>query len=241
MINNSPIIVSIFQLKFKIPNFKMEDYSKCESDIIKKFPNKLKNYNIGINLDQSNIVEGKSNTISNTELKSLVFHNGNNRIELSEDTITYIEQERYKTWDIFFNSAILALNPLQNILEASEILRTSIRFINKFSFSEFNNPNDYFKTVISSSTESNNDYPLSQFGFKLQSYEPGSNKKAVINHNAEYIQNNEYIYTLDIDTLDYSKYKYDIKHISEIATDLRIMRNNIFLDTVTQKTIDLCN
>lgn len=52
---------------------------------------------------------------------------------------------------------------------------------------------------------------------------------------------NKYIYTLDIDVLDKQKLIYNIATIGESLENLRQIKNKVFFDAITDKTIQLCN
>jgi hypothetical protein len=130
---------------------------------------------------------------------------------------------------------------LSEVLNNIEIIRTSIRFINRFTFDNFDYPQDYFKTLISSSKESELPYPLRQYGFRLLMDIPHSDIYSIVNQNVENVRNNLYIYTFDIDVLDRQHIFFDIETLKANMEYLRDVKNEIFFNNITQKTLDLCN
>ena len=70
---------------------------------------------------------------------------------------------------------------------------------------------------------------------------PQTDIYTIVNHNVENASQGKYLYTLDIDVLDKQKLVFDIDTISDSLENLRNIRNKIFFDTITDKTIELCN
>lgn len=47
------------------------------------------------------------------------------------------------------------------------LMRTLIRFINQFTFDEFDDPEDYFSTMISTNADNAIPYPVLKYGFRI--------------------------------------------------------------------------
>lgn len=151
------------------------------------------------------------------------------KLEISESTITYIDERPYQGWDNFKESAIKSLSSLTDILSNIEVVRTSIRFINRFSFDNFDNPQDYFRTLISSSEDNQLPFPLGQYGFRLLMYVPDSDIYSIVNQNVENVRTNSFMYTFDIDVLDRQRLMFDKETLAENMETLRGIKNEIFL------------
>ena len=114
-------------------------------------------------------------------------------------------------------------------------------FINRFTFDNFDTPQEYFKTLISSVENNRLPYPLRQYGFRLNMGVPDTDIYAIVNQNIENITTNKFIYTFDIDVLDRQRLIFNVSTIIENLETLRNVKNEIFFNNLTQKTLDLCN
>lgn len=121
-----------------------------------------------------------------------------------------------------------------------EIIRTSTRFINRFLFDDFENPEEYFTSLITSTVDRGLPYPLQQYNFRLVMDMPDSNMYAIVNHEASSFSMNKYMYTLDIDVLSRERIIFDKDAISAISDKLREKKNELFFGSITKKTEDLC-
>lgn len=130
---------------------------------------------------------------------------------------------------------------LKEALDNVEINRTSIRFINRFVFPEFNDPSKYFTAMISATENHDLIYPLRQYGFRLRMDIPGTESYAIVNHNVEMAREGDFLYTFDIDVLDCQRLAFDIESLDDKIGNLRNIKNKIFFESLTEKTLELCN
>lgn len=244
-LNNPPVVVALFQLKYNPAGIKLSDFLKYDAQLKHNFPIRKDNIQVGINLGGSSIPLGVSKITGTSDAKvgSYLYCTVDQKIklEISEDTITYIDESPYQGWDNFKGSALKSLSALSEILSNIEIVRTSIRFINRFSFDNFDNPQDYFRTLISGSEDNPLPFPLRQYGFRLLMDVPDSDIYSIVNQNVENLRTNSYIYVFDIDVLDRQQLIFNIETLAENMETLRGVKNEIFFGNVTQKTLDLCN
>lgn len=244
-LNNPPVVVALFQLKFNPAGIKLKDFLKFDSQLKHSLPIRKDNIQVGIDLGGTSIPLGVSKITGTSDAKigSYVYFSVDQKVklEISESTITYIDERPYQGWDNFKESSIKSLSAITDILNNIEVVRTSIRFINRFSFSDFDNPQDYFKTLISSSEDNQLPYPLRQYGFRLLMDVPDTDIYSIVNQNVENVRANSFIYTFDIDVLDRQHLIFDKETLAENMETLRDIKNEIFFGNVTQKTLDLCN
>lgn len=244
-LQNPPVVVALAQLKFKLPSFKIEDVvNKCDAPLRHTLTSRRNNIQVGLDFGRSAIPLGESKIsgVSNAEIGSYVYYVKTQKIklEISKDTITYVDETPYESWEAFKKQALYYFDILLPVLENAEIYRTSIRFVNRFTFDEFNNPEDYINTLITSKN-GETPYPLNQYGFRLLMDVPQTDIYTIVNHNVENLPQGQYIYTLDIDVLDKQKLVYDIESLSDSLEHLREIKNSIFFASITEKTIALCN
>jgi len=223
----------------------LNDFLKFDAQLKRNFPIRKENIQVGIDLGGTSIAMGVSKISGTTDVKigSYIFSSVDQKLklEISNSTITYIDESPYKGWENFKESAIKSLLPVSDVLNNIEIFRTSIRFINRFSFDNFDNPQDYFKTLISSNDDNQLPYPLRQYGFRLLMDVPDSNIYSIVNQNVENVRTNNFIYTFDIDVLDIEHLNFSLSTLERKMEILRDIKNEIFFGNVTQKTLDLCN
>lgn len=243
-LEHPPVVVALLQLKYSATQFKLEDFLKYESLLKKNFPIKRDNLQGSINLDASSIPIGisKISATSNVKIGGYLFATTDQkrRIEITADTITYIDENTYKGWNDFKKDALEIMEILLPTMQAAEITRTSIRFVNRIMLPDFDNPEEYVNTVITS-TNPDPFYPLRQYGFRLLMDVPDTDIYSIVNHNVELLQQDNYLYTLDIDVLDRQCLIFNLETISDNMEALREIKNTIFFNTLSAKTINLCN
>jgi len=244
-LKNPPVVVALFQLKFTSTKIQLSDFLKYDTQLKHRFPIRKDNIHVGIDLEKTSIPLGvsKISGTSDAQIKSYIYLSVDQKVklEISNNTITYIDESPYIGWDHFKISALDSISILQELLNKVEISRTSIRFINRFSFESFDNPQEFFNTLISSSNENQLAFPLRQYGFRLIMDIPGTDIFSIVNQNVENIRTNSFIYLFDIDVLDRQQLFFDINTISKSLENLRDVKNEIFFTNLTQKTLDLCS
>ncbi len=238
-----PVIIAIFQLRFTHNDY--GDLSKMianDSNIRKAFPKRQDNYhsNIGV---QGTPVPGISTfkAKADTKISSYIYLSANQlkKLVIEENSITYLSEEPYKGWEFFKIDAISCLELLKVQLSDCLINRTSLRFINKFSFPTFDNPLEYFSKTITTDNISTNVFTKYAFRLDMQVHKKEIN--AIVNHALEPTNFNAFEYYLDIDVLGHKQYNFDVDLLSNTLEEIRIVKNEIFFDTIKPKTIDLCN
>ncbi|KAF5061522.1 hypothetical protein DSECCO2_314520 [anaerobic digester metagenome] len=238
-------MVALFQLKFNSPSVKLSDFLAYDTPLRHNFPLRRDNIQVGLDLENSSIPLGVSKIrgTSDAKIGSYVYSSVEQKIklEISENTITFIDERPYTNWNEFKNKALDSLMILADALKNVEISRTSIRFINRFTFKNFDNPQEYFNVLISSGQGKDLPYPLRQYGFRLLMEVPDTDIHSIVNQNVESSQPDLYFYTFDIDVLDKQHLIFDRETLSMITENLREVKNQIFFNNVTQKTLDLCS
>lgn len=242
-LNNPPIVVALFQLKFNNSGVKLDDFLKFDLQMKHILPNRRNHIQVGLDFGSSFIPLGVSKITTDAKIGSYIYFSVDQKIklEISEGSITYIDERPYQGWENFKKNALSTILILADILEKVEITRTSIRFINRFNFENFDEPQVYFNTLISSSENNQMPFPLRQYGFRLLMDIPNSDMYSIVNQNVENVRTNSFVYTFDIDVLDRQNLLFDKDTLSVIMENLRAVKNEIFFQNVTQKTLDLCS
>jgi len=160
------------------------------------------------------------------------------KLSLSESDITYTTEKPYEGWGVFKENVLKILKTLASIMENVTVRRTSIRFINQFKFDEFDDPTVYFNSQVFS-TEGAMPYPLMKYGFRL-TYDIDEGIYAIVNQNAEHLPE-KFVYIFDIDVLNRNNLLFEINTLDETMEGLRNIKNRIFFENVTKKTLETCN
>lgn len=244
-LNTPPVLAAIFQLQFSMGSTSLDDFLKFDSILRRDFPFRNNQIEADINISgATGIPLGKSPITSGyteARMKSYAYFTKDQKAKLiiSNGEITYTSERIYEGWDTFKANIKKYLKTFEPILGKLTITRTSIRFINQFTFTEFNDPSAYFNTVISSNTENGQQpYPLIKYGFRL-TLDISDGVYSIVNHNADKTSD-KYIYIFDIDVLNRNNLIFDIDSIDNVLEDLREIKNNIFFSSVTEKAIETC-
>lgn len=244
-LNNPPIVAAIFQMKYIANNLELSDFLSFDMPIKKHLPIRKDTGQVGIKMSASiPLGTAKATVTTDAQIQSYQYLSADqkSRLEISSDTITFIDEHKYSGWEHFKEMAKSYLSIISGTLfDNCEVNRTSIRFINRFTFNDFDNPQDYFKTLISSTENNHLPYPLRQYGFRLFMDIPNTDIYSIVNQNIETIPTNKFMYTFDIDVLDKQRLFFNIDTIIDNTDILRSIKNEIFFNNITQKTKDLCN
>lgn len=239
----APIDVALFQMKFDIGSSTLADFTRHDAELRRYFPNRKDTFSAEINFPGSSIPLGISQVTGTSKAKVSGYlylsQDQKSKIELSEDTFTYVEEHPYNTWDEFVSNILKYLKVLKPAFDNHIITRISIRFINRFVISDFTNPLDYFKTTISASEPSAVPYPVSKYAFSMM-LPVNDSTYSIVKQDFNVISD-KVNYIFDIDVLSRSNIIFDMEIISETLSELREIKNDIFFGNVTEKLIELCN
>lgn len=242
---NPPVVTAIFQLKYDSDSIRLDDFLKFDTILKREFPQRRENIESSLSLAPSTRVPlGKAQVsgVTNTRRTGYVYFTTDQKekLTLSENDITYTKESQYTGWNSFKDFILKVLNTLIPVLEGITIQRTSIRFINQFSLTDFDDPTEYFNTQITSSAAENSmPYPVTKYGFRL-TFDVSEGIYSIVNQNVDQLTD-KYIYIFDIDVLDRNNILFDIGTIDETLERLRDIKNNIFFGNLTNKTLELCS
>jgi uncharacterized protein (TIGR04255 family) len=246
-LKNPPIIVALCQIKYFLDGIKLDSFLQYDKEIKKFLPLRKENLHVGINLGNASIPIGhaKISGTSEAQIETYIYFSDDQKckLEISCDTITYIDENPYIGWNHFKEDTLKFFSIFSKLLSVAEIKRMSIRYVNRFCLPEFNNPQDYFNTQISSSNDTENPlpFPLRQYSFKLQMDVPKTSIYSIINQGVEILGTDNYEYIFDIDVLDRQNLIFDMGIINNNLDKLCEIKNKIFFSNTTPKTLDLCN
>lgn len=240
-----PVVTAIFQFKFESDFFRLEDFLQFDKTLRRDFPNRNENIESSISIPPSTRIPlGKAQVSGVTDTKRVGYvyftNDQKEKLALTSTDITYSTERPYEGWDTCKDFVLKTLLTLSPILEPVTISRSSIRFINQFNFTEFDDPTLYFNTLVTSSVENGSlPFPLLKYGFKL-TFDIEEGIYSIVNQSAERLPE-KFSYIFDIDVLNRNNYLFGIATISDVLERLRDIKNEIFFGNVTEKTLELCN
>ena len=246
ILGTPPVVVALFQLQFNMGDVSLDDFLQFDGTLRRDFPNRNNQIEANINIPRaSGIPLGKSpikDGYTEARMKSYVYFTKDQKAKLiiSNGEITYASESFYDGWETFKSDVEKYLKIFEPVLNRLVITRTSIRFINQFVFTEFDDPSVYFNTIVSSSGGDRQLlYPLIKYGFRL-TFDVSEDTYSIVNHNVDKLSD-KYVYILDIDVLNRNNLIFDIGSMDAVLEGLREIKNNIFFSSVTDKTLELCN
>jgi uncharacterized protein (TIGR04255 family) len=238
-----PVVTAIFQLKFDIGSLKVEDYLQHENVLKRDFPQRSENIESSLSLSPvTKIPLGKAQVsgVTNTRRTGYVYFTTDQKekLSLSESDITYTTEKPYEGWKVFKDKVLKILKTLAPIMKNVTLRRTSIRFINQFKFDEFDDPTVYFNSQVFS-TENAMPYPLMKYGFRL-TYDVEEGIYAIVNQSAEHLPE-KFVYIFDIDVLNRNNLLFEINTLDKTIEGLSDIKNKIFFENITERTLETCN
>lgn len=241
-LDRPPVVLSMFQMKYEWNEENLDSFVSLDSEIRKKFPKMVKNIAAKINIPSDRIHVGRTTVTGSSDAKidryTYLSEDQKSKLVITEDAISYINESKYVGWNHFSSEVSDCLALLGLVLDSKIITRTSIRFVNNFEFETFENPEEYVKTMIVSSEDEVLPYPVLKYGFRMI-LDVNDNVYSIVNQNFDNPAGKP-IYIFDIDVLDRRNIVFDPDIILSIVNDLRIVKNDIFFNNLTKKTLDLC-
>lgn len=244
-LGNSPITMALFQMKFAKGDTKLDDFLIHEEQLRESLPYRKDNIEASINFHSSPpLGTSKITGTSNAHIQSYTYlsEDKKSKLIIGEELFTYIDEHPYKGWDTFKPNIRKYIELYASILKDHTISQISLRYINQFIFGSFENPTEYFKTLVSTTEEENQlPFPLLRYGFKLVFNVPDTEIHSVVNQNLVNDISNKYYYLFDIDVVSKKNQIFGTQAILDCIDEIREIKNTIFFTNVTSKTLDLCS
>ncbi len=239
--NNPPIVEAIFDIR--VNNTEISNLSQIEelkNSILKDFPiaNKRINFEGKIEL---NTKDDNLSSSHQTNATGFIFSNkvNNRKIQFRTDGYTCNFLKPYTNWSEFSELAFLYWDKYKEFAEPSAVTRIALRFINKIEIplKEFK-----FETYLNNVPRIPKSFPQTFHRFFNQMQIPCGykNTEAIISQTFENPESNYLPYIMDIDVF-HQIIMLANEDFHKEFDQLRIFKNRIFEDLITDKTRELFN
>ena len=241
ILKKPPVVVALFQLKFLQGDIDLARVDDVDVALRELFPSRMNNVSANINLPSTPYPLGASKFSGTTLLDSITYftQDQSRKLNITKHDVTYSSEGQYKGWGVFKSEATNVLKILSSLLDQRVITRTSIRFINRFEMYSFEDPQEYFQTMVSATKSDVLPYPVAKYGFSV-TMNVSDNAYSIVNQSLDKV-NDKFVYLFDIDVLDRRNLLFETLEIGNVMESLREVKNQIFFGNVTEKTLELCN
>lgn len=233
---NSPIIVSILQYRYK----KIEDF---DSAALKEVGKKLKNtypkineqFTQRINIDglETKVSLGKRN-INGVHFFS---EDEKRRFTISDEKFTFEVFEKYNGWENFVKDGFEIWDSCKDILNVDLLTGISIRFVNRINLPlDTSELTEYFTTFINSNTGT---HAISNFQIRYTARDDSKAMHWNIAHSLEKPLDGKLPYLFDIDVLINTEIQNKKSVLTQKFNLIRDQKNFLFNDGITEKTKSL--
>lgn len=147
-------------------------------------------------------------------------------------------KKSYKGWDLFVSEARDYFEKYFEIISPSSIQRISLRFINQIDIPlPFNEFKEYILTIPDIAPGLPNELTSMFMQLTIRSKE--HNAEAIITETFNTIQDNKLPFIFDIDVIQQLENQKNFKAIWDNFEKLRMFKNKVFFNSITDKTFEL--
>lgn len=239
--NNAPITEAL--LDFKVlpsEDISIQDLEKYFEIVKDRFPNKKIKAHGEINFEIKIGEEPKMN--SSTSPKGLILssNDGKKIIQISADEFTFNKLKPYDNWDSFSTEAAELWLLFLKLFKPKTVSRIGLRYINLI---ELPRVNEDLKEYITTLPEISQELPQSMLEFFMRIVIPDkeTNNIGIIIETVDTkkITDRIFPFIFDIDVYRKIDPSVSISDLWEIVESLRDFKNQIFFNSVTEKTQNL--
>ncbi len=243
---NAPIVEAIVDIRTKLPeSVSIEDLDVLHEKIKKEYPKKEVGLKLLANIDFKK--DQKPKTDVKQEILGFRFKKNDNNsiVQYRLDGFTFNKLMPYKSWDATKKEASMYWKIYRNSVAPEKVTRLALRYINKIEV-----PYDGGRLELSEYFTFIPDIPngitlgvLSDFLIRvtMSSDQTKSNYKAIVTESLEEknIKPGFLPFILDIDVFSLADIDVADKTIWGILDELRVLKNNLFLNLTTNKAKQL--
>jgi len=236
---NAPITQAIINMRLELPDSsKLQNLEVIYESIKDDYP--VKQY---LNTAQFNVTAdtlGNPGVFQSSIAQDGLFFQTEDRTRVLEtklDGFTLSQLKPYKDWESFRDEARKLWQLYSDVVKPLKITRLATRYINRIEIPE--SPVD-FKEYLLTTPEIAPQLPqmLSEFFMRLVMPQPDEKTYAIITQTIDAIRESELItpYIFDIDVFQLGEWQPESEEIWEVLEKLRVVKNEIFFKSITDKT-----
>ncbi|MCK4358599.1 MAG: TIGR04255 family protein [Candidatus Cloacimonetes bacterium] len=238
---NAPITEALLDIRVKLPeHITINDIESFYKKVKDKFPEKKARKQFKVNIDLSSKAQF-SEVQSPSKIDGYLFRSSIEKkvVQSRMDGFTFNKLKPYNNWNSFSSEARQLWNIYYEMFKPLKITRIALRYINRINIPL---PFENFKEYILTIPEISSDLPqgLSNFFMQLNIPNTKINAMAVINETMKKItRDNKLPFIFDIDVFQINDYSNNTENIWEEFEKLRVFKNEIFFNSLTQKAKEL--
>ena len=235
----APIIEAICDFVVEMPdNFKF-DIKKISASLKREYEEKQE---INIQKLQVHAGNSESSLSSSKELLGHSFVSKNKKyiLQIKKNGFTFSQLGEYENWKTFSTKAKLLWALYVKTFSPKKVTRVALRYINRIDIpqTEMINLEDYFETYPR--VLKNNKSSISNFFMQVQIPQTKEGGFAVLNQAVTSPISIGYVsIILDIDVFDIKEFTPASKSLWQRVDNLREQKNNLFEESITDKTKEL--
>lgn len=238
-LERAPIILAVCEIRY-------DDIETFDKISFKDLKNELKEYStyeerVTGNIMLRDLIDEKVASIQNKKIDSHLFISDNKRRDfvVSQKKFDFSQHFNYIDWLDFILEVKKVWAILTKKVGALNIRGISLRYINKIEISELiEDPTEYFNTSIQVNDKINIPF-ISNYSIRYTVQYPDKNQRAIVQQSLEDFNKNSFQYIFDIDVHQDKLNTLDDSIIWKIFDDLRDLKNELFFNNLTEKTLNL--
>ncbi|MBN7814208.1 TIGR04255 family protein [Algoriphagus pacificus] len=237
-LQNAPIKEAVFDIRIdKINIQKPEELLKIRDFLSGNFP-ELKNiHKVHGTIQLKDGISIKSDTKSDLNGFSFISKDKSKQIQVRLDGFTLNVLKPYESWETHFSEFIVHWETYSKLFAPNKILRIATRFINRIEIPiPFTRFEDYLNVVPAIPKS----LPKSIKNFFLQVQVPCDDgyREAILTQAIEPRNNNTLPVIIDIDVFQELGLTNDLEKLTTNFNEIRKIKNKIFIDCISEKTLN---
>ena len=238
VLTNCPIIEALIDIKVQLPESKELNDLHAIYDVIKdKFPIEKKRYQISGTFELKPEEGRAKSDMSDPQINGFLFYSEskNKIIQSRFDGFTLNKHKPYESWSNLIKEAKENWKEYKKAVEPISIKRLALRYINKIPIKTPFDPSKYFNTLPTLANKL--DYNIKSLFSQITVENKDINAFANITEGIEKGNDDTIQFLLDIDV--FKQGEFEDSKIWNYFEELRNFKNEIFFESITQKTLDL--
>lgn len=239
---NTPIVEALMDIRVQLPpDSDPKNLEEFHTKIKEKFPHKGKKYFHETKLEFKKEDEQPSVESSPARFQGYLFRSEKEKkiVQARIDGFTFNKLKPYENWNVFYNEGRQYWDYYNEIAHPLKVIRIALRYINRieipYPISDFN---EYI--LINLQIAPGLPQAINHFLIRLEIPKPEINSIAIITQTLDKPSNSNRIPLIfDIDTMINSDYSINEDRMWEDFEKLRNYKNEIFFESITDKTKEL--